>query len=164
MYAHPSRTLKVPDPLQNNASYVKIAKITAPVLGPKAITKKTFGVEVKGENIVLAFNNQGSCSSIYSVVVSYYVCSAYTVGSSLVSFPRSIAPANNSVPVLGSCVTAAVYHQGILSVDCQSDGVWNISSLRGRCICKESMENSKGECKGTSCVMLNKDEDKFCII
>ena len=163
LYVHQSGASTVPDPLQNNTSYVKIAEITAPILGIVRTTK-TFGVEVKGDYIVLAFNSQGSCSSIYSVIVSYYVCSTYTVASSLVSLPRSIAPANDSVPVLGHCVTTAVYHQGILSVDCQSDGVWNISSLKGRCICKESKENRDGECKGTSCVMLDKDKDKFFII
>nr|XP_058972509.1 ephrin type-A receptor 4-like [Pocillopora verrucosa] len=146
LYVHQSGASTVPDPLQNNASYVKIAEITAPILGIVRTTK-TFGVEVKGDYIVLAFNSQGSCSSIYSVIVSYYVCPTYTVASSLVSLPRSIAPANDSVPVLGHCVTTAVYHQGILSVDCQSDGVWNISSLKGRCICKESKENRDGECK-----------------
>ena len=59
-----------------------------------------------------------------------------------------MAPVTNSVPVQGGCVTNAIYNKGILSLECKSDGVWNISSLKGRCTCREDTENSGGECKG----------------
>lgn len=58
------------DPLQNNVTYEKIAEMTAPILGMTARIRNTFGVEVKRNYIILAFHNQGSCSSIHSVTVS----------------------------------------------------------------------------------------------
>ena len=57
-----------PDPLRNNVTYEKIAEITAPILSLSRITN-TFGVEVRGKYIVLAFHDQGSCSTIHSVTV-----------------------------------------------------------------------------------------------
>lgn len=148
-YVHQSRGSTVPDPSKNNITYEKIAEIIAPTLGIRKLTKN-FGVEVKGNYIVLAFHNQGSCSTIHSVTVSYYFCPKFAVVSGLMSLPQSMAPANSPEPVQGICVTNADFEQGIPSVDCQSNGVWNISSLEGRCICKEDLENSGGECKGTS--------------
>lgn len=149
-YIHQSMTPIATDPLQNNVTYEKIAEMTAPILGMTARIRNTFGVEVKRNYIILAFHNQGSCSSIHSVTVSYYLCPEFTVISGLVSLPRFMAPANNAAePVVGNCVTNAVYYQGNITVDCRSDGVWNISSLKGRCVCREDMENSEGECKGT---------------
>ena len=145
-YVHQSTTLSAPDPLQSKATYEKIAEITLPTLGINA--KRHFGFQVKGKFIVLAFHNRGSCSNIHSVTVSYLVCPEITVVSGLVSLPRSVAPVTNSVPVQGSCVTNAIYNKGILSLECKSDGVWNISSLKGRCTCREDTENSGGECKG----------------
>ena len=149
-YMHQSMTSTKPNPLQNNATYEKIAEITSLILGFNVREVKTFGIGVKGNNIILAFHNQGCCSGIYSVTVSYYVCPEFTAIGRLVSLPKSMAPANNSEPVQGSCVTNAVYNEGNVSVYCQSDGFWNISSLKGRCICKEDLENREGECKGTS--------------
>ena len=105
---------------------------------------------MKGRYLTLAFHNQGSCSVIYSVVVSYFFCPEFTVGTGLVSLPRSMAPANNSEPVEGRCVVNAVHYQGAVMLDCQSDGFWNISSLQGGCVCKEKMENAGGECRGIS--------------
>ncbi|XP_022803828.1 ephrin type-A receptor 3-like isoform X2 [Stylophora pistillata] len=147
-YMHQSTTLTVPDPSRNNATYEKIAKVTAPILGidMSATVTKNFGVKVKGKYIILAFHNQGSCSSIHFVSVSYYFCPELTIISDLMSLPRFTAPAINSETVEGSCVTNAVYYQGSLTVDCQSDGVWNISSVKGRCVCREDMENRGGEC------------------
>ncbi|RMX43374.1 hypothetical protein pdam_00016104 [Pocillopora damicornis] len=63
------------------------------------------------------------------------------------AFNDRVAPANNSKPVEVNCVTAAFHKQGTLSLDCQSDGVWNISSLNGSCICPEGMENAGGKCE-----------------
>ncbi|PFX22075.1 Ephrin type-A receptor 3 [Stylophora pistillata] len=146
-YVHQSGNSTVPDPFKNNATYERITEITSPILGINAKVMKTVAVEVKGKYIVLAFHDKGSCSVIYSVIVSYFFCPEYTVVSGLVSFPRSMAPANSSELVVGSCVTNALYNQGNLTVNCRSDGVWTISSLKGRCICREDMENSGGECK-----------------
>ena len=150
LYVHQSgQTTIWLNPLINNATYEKIAKITASTLDISVT--KTVGVDVKGKYLELAFHDQGSCSSLYSVTVSYYVCPELTLDKDLVLLSRTMAPANNSEPVLGNCVTNAVHEQGHgLSVNCQSNGAWNISSLKGRCICKEDMENTGGQCEGTS--------------
>ena len=147
-HVHQSMTSSTPDPLQHNATYEKIAEITAPILGFNARVQKKFDFEVKGNYITLAFHNQGSCSTIYAVTVSYYVCPEFKFDSGLVSLPRFTAPVNSSEPVVGSCVTNAVSNQGNISMNCQSDGFWNISSLKGRCVCREDTEVSGGECKG----------------
>ena len=156
LYVHQSGQTAIPDPLMNNATYEKIAKITAAALDIRVT--KTIGVEVKGKYLELAFHDQGSCSVLYSVTVSYYVCPESTLDKDLVSLPRTMAPANNSEPVLGNCVTNAVHEQGSLSVNCQSNGAWNISSLKERCICKEDMENTGGQCEGTSRDILKYDK------
>ncbi|XP_022796246.1 ephrin type-B receptor 3-like [Stylophora pistillata] len=146
LYEHQSWQPAELDPLTNNASYDKIAKTAPSALGIRVSQK--FRVEVKRKYIVLAFHDQGSCSALYSVTVSYYVCPRSTQVSSLVSLPQTIAPANNSKSVEVGCVTDALNKQGTLSLDCQSDGVWNISSLNGSCICPEGMENAVGKCEG----------------
>ena len=135
-----------PDPLINNASYDKIARTAPSALGIRV--SQTFSVNVKEKYIVLAFHDQGSCSALFSVAVKYYFCPKTVHVGGLVNLPRTIAPANNSVPVVSNCTKNAVHEQGILRVNCQSDGGWNISSLRGNCICKVDMENVGGECKG----------------
>lgn len=122
--------------------------MTAPIPGDYARVTKTVGIPVKGRFIALAFHNQGSCSVIYSVIVSYFFCPEFTVTSGLVFLPRSMAPESNSEPVEGRCVIDAVHYQGTVVLDCQSDGFWNISSLQGSCVCKEDMENAGGECRG----------------
>ena len=146
LYVHQSEQPTEPDPLTNNASYDKIAKTTPSALGIRV--SQTFSVTVKGKYIVLAFHDQGSCTVLYSVAVKYYFCPETVHVGGLVYLPRTTAPANNSVPVLSKCIKNAVHDQGILRVNCQSNGVWNLSSLNGRCMCKEDMENTKGGCKG----------------
>lgn len=135
-----------PNPLTNNGSYDKIAKISAPALSTN-ITQ-TFRAVVTRKYIVLAFHDEGSCSDLFSVTVKYYVCPELIHVGGLVTLPRTMAPENDSEPVVGGCVSNAVSEQGILSANCQSDGVWNITSLTGRCICMEDRENVRGKCKG----------------
>ena len=148
LYVHQSEQSTEPDPLTNNASYDKIARTAPSALGTRV--SQTFSVDVKGKYIVLAFHDQGSCTVLFSVAVKYYFCPETVHVGGLVNLPRTIAPANNSAPVVSNCTKNAVHEQGILKVNCQSDGVWNISSLKGNCICKEDMENVGGECKGIS--------------
>ena len=155
LYEHQSWQPTSPNPLANNATYDKIAKTAAPALVIKVI--QTFRVDVKRKYIALAFNDRGSCSVLFSVTVCYYVCPRLTHISSLVLLPQTVAPANNSKPVEVNCVTAAFHKQGTLSLDCQSDGVWNISSLNGSCICPEGMENAGGKCEGIPRNIINLD-------
>lgn len=161
LYEHQSWQPTSPDPLANNATYHKIAKTAAPALGIKVI--QTFRVDVKRKYIVLAFNDRGSCSVLFSVTVCYYVCPRLTHISNLVLLPQTVAPANNSKPVEVNCVTAAFHKQGTLSLDCQSDGVWNISSLNGSCICPEGMENAGGKCEECPEGRNNDDSGLNCI-
>ena len=133
-------------PLTNNTSYYKIARTAPSALGIRV--SQTFSVNVKGKYIVLAFHDQGSCTVLLSVAVKYYFCPETVHVGGLVNLPRKIAPANNSESVVSNCTNNAVHEQGILKVNCQSDGVWNMSSLNGRCLCMEDMENTRGECKG----------------
>ena len=146
LYVHQSGQSTQPDPLTNNASYDKIARTAPSALGIRV--SRTFSVNVKGKYIVLAFHDQGSCTVLLSVAAKYYFCPETVHVGGLVNLPRTIAPANNSVPVVSNCTKNAVHEQGILRVNCQSDGGWNISSLKGNCICKEDMGNVGGECKG----------------
>ena len=146
LYVHQSGQSTEPHPLTNNASYDKIAKTAPSALGIRV--SQTFSINVRGKYIVLAFHDQGSCTVVFSVAVEYYFCPETVHDGGLVYLPRTIAPANNSEPVVGSCTNNAVHEQDILKVNCQSDGVWNLSSLNGRCICMEDMENTRGECKG----------------
>lgn len=146
LYEHQSWQRTEPDPLTNNVSYDKIAETAPSALGTRVSQK--FRVGVKRKYIILAFHDQGSCSALYSVTVSYYFWPTLTHISSLVVLPHTVAPANNSKPVEVGCVADAFHKQGTLSLDCQSDGVWNISSLRGSCICREGRENAVGKCEG----------------
>ena len=147
LYVHQSEQPTEPDPLTNNATYEKIAKTAPSALSIRV--PQTFSVDVKRKYIILAFHDQGSCTVLYSVAVKYYVCPETVHVGGLVNLPRTMAPANSSEPVVSGCTKNAVHKQGVLRVNCQSDGVWNMSSLNGRCICMEDMENTRGECKGT---------------
>ena len=146
LYVHQSGQTTQPEPLTNNATYDKIARTAPSALDSKV--SQMFRVNVKEKYIVLAFHDQGSCSLLLSVAVKYYFCPETVHVGGLVKLPRTIAPANNSESVVSNCTNNAVHEQGILKVNCQSDGVWNLSSLNGRCICMEDMENTRGECKG----------------
>ena len=148
LYVRQSRQSTKPDPLTDNAIYDKIARTAPSALDSKV--PQTFRVNIKEKYIILAFHDQGSCTVLFSVAVKYYFCPETVHVGGLVKLPRTIAPANNSVPVVSNCTKNAVHEQGILRVNCQSDGGWNISSLKGNCICKEDMENVGGECKGIS--------------
>ena len=147
LYVHQSGQPTYPDPLTNNATYEKIAKTAPSALSIRV--PQTFNVDVKRKYIILAFRDQGSCTVLYSVAVKYYVCPETVHVGALVNLPRTMAPANSSEPVVSGCTKNSVHKQGVLRVNCQSDGVWNMSSLNGRCICMEDMENTRGECKGT---------------
>ena len=147
LYVHQSGQPTYPDPLTNNATYEKIAKTAPSALSIRV--PQTFNVDVKRKYIILAFHDQGSCTVLYSVAIKYYVCPETVHVGALVNLPRTMAPANSSEPVVSGCTKHSVHKRGVLRVNCQSDGVWNMSSLNGRCICMEDMENTRGECKGT---------------
>ena len=142
-----AESTRYPDPLNNTAVYEKLTEIIQPT---NSTTSVTINSIVKGKHVILAFHNSGACTVLYYVKVTYNVCPDETLSSSLVSLPRTVAPANNSesIRVQGTCNKDVVYVAGSLYVRCQSNGEWNINGLEGRCICKEDMQNHGGKCEG----------------
>ena len=136
---------RYPNPLNNTAAYEKVAEIKQ---ATNIRTSQTINVPTKSKHVLLAFHNSGACTNLYSVKVTYNVCPDETLSDSLVSLPRTVAPANESIQVQGNCNKDAVQVAGNLYVRCQSNGEWNINGLEGRCICKEDMQNVGGKCEG----------------
>ena len=136
-----------PDPLSNTAVYEKLTEIIQPTNSTTFVTIKSL---VKGKHVIFAFHNSGACTILYSVKVTYNVCPDETLSDSLVTLPRTVAPANDSesIRVQGNCNKDVVHVAGSLYVRCQSNGEWNINGLEGRCICKEDMQNVGGTCGG----------------
>ena len=128
-------------------AYEKVAEIKQ---ATNKITSETISILVTGKYVILAFHNNGSCSTLFSVKVTYNVCPEETLGSSLMTLPRTVAPANDSQPIRveGNCIKDAVQVSGSLFAHCESNGEWNTTGLKGKCICKEDMENNGGICQG----------------
>ncbi|KAJ7379740.1 hypothetical protein OS493_014147 [Desmophyllum pertusum] len=137
-----------PNPLLNTAAYENVARIGRLI---NVKTLETIKILNKGKYLLLAFHNDGACNSLYSVKVTYYVCPGGPLvnDNSLVSLARTVAPANDSqsIRVEGSCGKDTVHVAGSLYVHCQSNGEWNTSGLKGKCICKEDMQNVGGKCQ-----------------
>ena len=136
-----------PDPLSNSVAYKRIAQINQ----TDKTASETISLLVKEKHVMLAFHNYGACSTLFSVKVTYNVCPDETLRSSLVSLPRTVAPANDSEPtrVEGNCDKGTVQVPGSLQVHCESNGEWNATGIEGRCICKEEMQpNDDGICIG----------------
>lgn len=143
---------RYPDPLSNTTAYEKVAEIKQAINMRKV---ETINALVKGKYVILAFHNYGACSTMFSVKVTYNVCPDEPLSDTLVTLPRTVAPANDSKPIRveGSCDKNTVHVRGSLFVYCQSNGNWDTSGLKGRCICKEDMQNVGGKCQGTPGVM-----------
>ena len=135
-----------PDPRSNSVAYERVAEIKA----TDKITSETISILAKENHVILAFHNYGACITLFSVKVTYNVCPDETLRRSLVSLPRTVAPANDSEPtrVEGKCDKGTVQVPGSLYVHCESNGEWNTTGIEGRCICKEEMQNNNGICIG----------------
>ena len=139
---------KIPHPIYRFDSYRRFATISRPPVNPTVLS---LPLEVKSKFIVLGFRDQGGCRTLFSVKVSYNVCLKKTLKDSLVSLPKTfpLLLGLESFPVEGSCATDTVQaEQGSMVVFCESNGEWNTSTLEGRCVCKENMEDIGGNCKG----------------
>ena len=147
-----------PDPVNNAAAYENVAEIRQPVNSRTFVTKSSL---VKRKYVILAFHNSGACTVLYSVKVTYNVCPDETLSNSLVTLPRTVAPANDSesIPVQASCEKGTVHAQGSLDIYCQSNGEWDKRGFKGRCICKEDMENDGGICYG---MFYGQSDVSFC--
>ena len=140
---------KYPNPLKNTAAYENITRFEN-FTSDRQETLETIQVFIKGKYFILAFHDYGGCNVLYSVKVTYNVCPDKTLGNSLVSLPRTVAPVNDSesIRVQGNCNKDTVQVPGSLYVHCETNGEWNASGLVGRCICKEDMQNVGGKCEG----------------
>ncbi|XP_068697768.1 ephrin type-A receptor 4-like [Montipora foliosa] len=115
-------------------------------------------LQVKSKFIVLGFRDQGGCRSLFSVKMSYKVCPLKLLGDRRVSLPQTF-PQKEPVIVEGNCTTNSVQTvPGNLIVLCDSNGEWNTSQLKDRCVCKEGMENVGGICQ--ACPPKNFNEGK----
>ena len=102
--------------------------------------------------IYLAFLDQGACITLRKVVISYRYCPE--IGSTLVAFPRTVAPANDSnlTEEEGNCTDVNSVNKVKLVSVCLSNGEWNITDDFA-CLCKAVYELVNGtiaslECRG----------------
>ena len=149
-----NQTASYPDPLTNKTAYEKVTKLRY-ISDDR--TLETINIRVKGKYVFLAFHNYGACCTLFSVKVAYNFCPGQTLNEHLVSLPRTVAPANDSmsIPIQGHCTNDSVKVPGSLHVYCESTGGWNMSQLNGRCICKENMQNVGVKCQGKNVVLVN---------
>ena len=141
---------KIPNPLNNDSSYRKLVTISGPTGSQR--TLRTIPLQLDRSFIVIGFRDQVGCTALYSVEVTYNVCSSTTLLDSLVYLPQTDAPSRalKSTPVDGMCAADSTHVQGSLTVLCQSNGQWNITSqFEGKCYCNEDMEKVGGACSGT---------------
>ncbi|XP_067048827.1 ephrin type-A receptor 7-like isoform X1 [Acropora muricata] len=137
---------QIPHPINDFQLYRRFANITRQ---SDQETILTVPLHVTSIYIVLGIRDQGGCRALYSVKVSYKVCSEKTLEDSLVSLPSTVSLVK-STPVQGICVAnSRQIVPGNLTVLCDSDGEWNTSRLDRGCLCKEDMENRDGFC--TAC-------------
>ena len=138
---------RIPNPINSNSSYRRFASFNRQ---SSNFTVVTVPLVLSRRYFVLGFRDQGGCRTLNSVKVTYNVCPQTTLGRTLVSVPRTVAPSNDreSISVLGECTANSVLVSNSLNVFCESSGEWNITRLGGRCVCKEDMENIGGKCAG----------------
>ena len=142
---------QIPHPIKAFHLYRLFANITRQ---SNQETILTLPLHVTSKYIVLGMRDQGGCRTLFSVKVSYTVCSEKTLEDSLVSLPSMVSLVGLTA-VQGICMAnAKQIVPGNLTVFCDSDGEWNTSRLERRCVCKEDMENTRGVCTGM--------EDQIC--
>jgi len=133
----------------------KEAVITPESLPPqgKIKTDVFYGsVVTRARGIYLAFLDQGACITLTKVVISYRYCPE--IGSTLMTFPRTVAPANDSnlTEQEGKCADVNSVNKIKLSGLCLSNGEWNIEDdLACLCIAGYELVNrtiASLECKG----------------
>ena len=103
--------------------------------------------------IYLAFLDQGVCITLTKVVISYRYCPE--IGSTLVTFPKTVAPANDSdqSEQEGKCTDVNSVNKVNLSGVCLGNGEWKGITDDLACLCKTGYELvnetiASLECKG----------------
>jgi len=135
--------------------FQKEAVITPSTLPPQRKYKTGIfygSVVTRARGIYLAFLDQGVCITLTKVVISYSYCPE--IGSTLVEFPKTVAPANDSdlTEQEGKCTDVNSVNKVKLVSVCLSDGKWN-NTGNLMCLCNAGYEliNGSGaalECKG----------------
>jgi len=114
------------------------------------VNKKTVSVAVNSRGIYLAVRDQGSCTTIISLSVYYYVCPS--VIRSLTMFSRTPAGqlTTDVLPVHGVCVRHATTSPPHLSPTylCTSTGSWYLYT--GTCRCEAGYQPNRRltQCNG----------------
>ncbi|XP_078355574.1 ephrin type-B receptor 3-like, partial [Oculina patagonica] len=141
----------VPDPTRGVFKEETIIKPpTLPKPGESVKDIFCGSVVTKAKGIYLAFLDQGVCVTMSRVVISYRYCPE--TGGTFVTFPRTVAPANDSdlVEQIGKCTDVNSINKVKLSSLCLSNGEWNITDDL-MCLCKVGYELVNGslglECK-----------------
>ena len=136
----------IPDPLTSNSSYREFATIR----GQASDQTISLALQLTKRYIILAFLDQGGCKILSSVRITYNICPETTLRDSLVKLRETVAPSSvfESILVEGTCAENSFHIQGVLNVTCESSGQWNVSQFKGKCVCKEDMENVGGTCTG----------------
>ncbi len=147
--------IRKPVPNPTKGVFKKETVLTPPALPkPGELVKDIFrgSLGTKAKGIYLAFLDQGACVTMTKVVISYKYCPE--TGSTLVTFPRTVAPANDSdlMEHIGKCADVNSINKDKISSVCLSNGEWNITD-DVVCLCKAGYELVNGtvaplECKG----------------
>jgi len=135
--------------------FQKEAVITPKSLPPQGQRKSDVfygSVITRAPGIYLAFLDQGACITLTKVVISCRYCPE--IVSTLVKFPRTVAPANDSdlTEQEGKCTDVNSVNKVKLVSVCLSNGEWNITDDL-MCQCNAGYELINGfalalECKG----------------
>ena len=142
----------IPDPTKG--VFQKEAVITPPTLPSDGSVKDVFrgSVVTKAKGIFLAFLDEGICVTMTKVVISYRYCRE--THNTLVTFPRTVAPANDSdvIEQVGKCTDVNSINKVKLSSVCLGNGEWNNADDLA-CHCKVGYQLVNGtiasqECKG----------------
>jgi len=151
---------RVPDPATTPEVYKLFGTTKPNVLTVRYFNKAEntetyyFLTNATTPNYYLAIQYRGGCFKLYGVTVSYSVCQSLALPSGIIQLPLTVAPANGSIQVSGSCAqhVQPLANNSALYGYCKADGEWNTNMFRGECWCDAGYgKYSVGlgaECKG----------------
>ncbi|KXJ07080.1 Ephrin type-B receptor 2 [Exaiptasia diaphana] len=86
----------------------------------------------------IALQYRGGCFELYSVTISYSVCPSLALPTGLIQLPKTIAPANGTIRVPGSCAANAqpLADNATLYGNCKANGEWIMEVISDQCLCK----------------------------
>ncbi|XP_078374442.1 ephrin type-A receptor 4-like [Oculina patagonica] len=161
LYSYHTDTINpIPDPTKGGFQYETVIwppTLPKPGESVEHIFRGSLITETKG--IFLAFLDQGACVTITKVVISYKYCPE--TGTTLVTFPRTAAPANDSdlIEQIGKCTDVNSINKAELSSVCLSNGEWNITDDL-MCLCKAGYELVNGSLAPLECKECSYDSYK----